>query len=84
MTASFQSITLDTNDGDNQAVLVLRDGNLVAVLSHLSALHGEMAGKWFVETMFGTTPPVQPRVFTSPDEFVVWLDEEKLSRAATL
>jgi hypothetical protein len=44
MTALFQEITLDTGDADDRAVLVLRDGRLTAVLSHLSSMHDEMAG----------------------------------------
>lgn len=81
MTASFQEITLDTGGSDDQAVLVLRHGRLVAVLSYLSAMHDEMAGKWFVEAMFGT-PPFKPRhMFTSPEEFVAWLQEEGLRDA---
>jgi len=72
--ASFQAITLDTGNTDEQAVLVLKGGRLAAVLSHLSDLHGDLAGLWFVEAMFGN-PPRRPRhTFASPDEFAAWLD----------
>jgi hypothetical protein len=59
MTASFQDIKLDTGDGDDQAVLVLRNGRLIAVLSHLGAMHNHMAGKWFVEARFWRQSAIQ-------------------------
>lgn len=75
MAASFQDITLDTGDGDARAVLVLRDGRLIAVLSHLGAMHDEMAGKWFVEALFGNPPFKARHMFDDPQEFVAWLEE---------
>ena len=78
MATSFQEITLDTRDADDHAVLVLRNGRLAAVLSHLSDIHGDMAGMWFVETMFGTSPAKLRHTFNNPDEFVAWLDDEGL------
>jgi hypothetical protein len=74
MTALFQEITLDTGDADDRAVLVLRDGRLTAVLSHLSSMHDEMAGMWFVEALFGKPPPKPRHTFSDPDEFVAWLE----------
>lgn len=80
MATSFQDITLDTADGDDRAVLVSRDGRLTAVLSHLSEMHGDMAGMWFVEAMF-VSPPFEARhVFTDPQEFVAWLGDEAHER----
>jgi hypothetical protein len=76
MPTSFQEITLDTRGADDQAILVLRDGRLVAVLSYLSEIHDEMAGMWFVEAMFGTSPHKPRHTFTSPGEFAAWLEEE--------
>jgi hypothetical protein len=76
MAASFQEIRLDTSSTDNRAVLVLRDGRLAAVLSHLSAMHDEMAGLWFVEAFCGAAPPKPRHMFETPDEFVVWLEAE--------
>jgi hypothetical protein len=79
MAASFQEVTLDTGGADDQAVLVMRDGRLVAVLSHLSDIHDELAGMWFVETLFGNLPHKPRHTFTSPNEFAAWLDEEDRS-----
>jgi hypothetical protein len=76
--ASYQRITLDTGGTDDRAVLVLREGRLTAVLSHLGAMHDELAGMWFLETMFGTPPSTPRHMFADPEEFVAWLDEERL------
>ena len=76
MAASFQEVTLDTGDDDDRAVLVLRDGRLTAVLTHLSAMHDELAGMWFVETLFGKRPPKPQHIFAHPDEFIAWLEAE--------
>lgn len=78
MATSFQEITLDTGDADDRAILVLRDGRLAAVLSHLSAMHDEMAGMWFVEALFGPPPPKPRHTFANPDEFAAWLEKEGL------
>lgn len=78
MATSFQEITLDSGGADERAVLVLRDGRLTAVLSHLSAMHDEMAGMWFVETMFGAPPPKPRHTFADPADFAAWLEQEGL------
>ena len=66
---------LDASD-TVRAVLVLRDGRLAAVLSHLGALHEEMAGMWYVEARFGASVPESRYVFTDPKEFAAWLNRE--------
>jgi hypothetical protein len=73
MAVSFQDITLDTDDGDDRAVLVMRDGRVAAVLSRLSEIHAEMAGQWFVEALFAPAPDTQRHVFTDPAAFAAWL-----------
>lgn len=80
MSALFQEVRLHAGAGhmDEQAVLVLRGGRLTAVLSHLSAMHGDLAGLWFVEAMFGISSSRSRHTFASPDEFVLWLEEEGL------
>jgi hypothetical protein len=76
MASSYQDITLDTAGTNDQAVLVLSEGRLTGVLSHLGPLHNEMAGMWFLETMFGTPPPMPRHMFADPDEFIAWLNED--------
>lgn len=75
MKTAFQNVMLATNDTDDHAVLVMRDGRLAAVLTRLGDMHEDVAGQWFVEAMFGGSPPVLRHVFESPDAFVQWLDE---------
>jgi hypothetical protein len=77
MAASFQEITLDTGDAEHRGVMILRDGRLTAILTHLSAMHEEMAGLWFLEALFAR-PPARPRhTFADPDDFIAWLDTER-------
>lgn len=52
MTVEFRPVTLDHGDYDNEAVLVFRSGRLMAVLTCLSEIHGDLQGHWFVETTF--------------------------------
>lgn len=77
--ASYKPITLDTNGTDDQGMLVLCEGRLTAILSHLSAIHDEMAGLWYLEMMFGKSPAKPRYTFANPEEFVDWLDEAGLN-----
>jgi len=70
---SFKPVTLDTDAPDQEAVLVFRNGNLLAVLTRLSAIHGDLKGKWFLEAAFGEVPVVQPPVFESTEHFEEWV-----------
>jgi len=73
MTLSFQPVTLDGNIPDCEATLVFRDGRLLAVLTHLSDIHDDLAGRWFVEAMFGNVPRRQTPIFETVDHFGDWL-----------
>ena len=53
MTISLQPTTLDTPDGDAEAVLVYRENRLLAVASRLGPAHEADAGSWFLEAVFG-------------------------------
>ncbi|HXH16603.1 MAG TPA: hypothetical protein VNJ10_10795 [Sphingomonas sp.] len=75
MTVSFQEILLDVGTGDDQGLLVLREGRLVAVLSRLGPMHGELCGTWFVESMFRGTSPIIKQTFADPDDFSAWLSD---------
>ena len=70
---SFQAATLDTDLPDREATLVFRDGKLLAVLSCLSAIHGELAGRWYTEAMFGMVPARPPETFETLARFEEWL-----------
>ena len=73
MSLSFQTVTLDTETPDRDAVLVFRDGRLLAVLSCLSDMHGDLAGSWFIEAVFGDTPRSQPQTFETLARLEQWL-----------
>jgi hypothetical protein len=70
---SFQTATLDTDTPDRNATLVFREGRLLAVLSCLSDIHGDLAGHWYIEATFGDLPGRQPRAFDSLALFEEWL-----------
>jgi hypothetical protein len=53
MALRFQPATLDGNYGDEEAMLVLNDGRILAVLSRLGPAHDELEGCWFLEKGFG-------------------------------
>ena len=73
---SFQHATLDTRAPDRDAALVFRNGQLLAVLSCLSAIHGDLAGEWYIEASFGEMPPRQPQSFATLALFEAWLSDE--------
>lgn len=49
---TFQKIQLESNHGDEDAVLILRSERLVAIASFLGAQHGPSSGQWYVEAVF--------------------------------
>ncbi|HXH16992.1 MAG TPA: hypothetical protein VNJ10_12765 [Sphingomonas sp.] len=78
MTVTFQEIVLDVTTGDDEALLVMREGRLVAVLCRLGPMHGDLTGKWFVEAMFAGESPIIRQTFADPDEFSAWLHEAEI------
>jgi hypothetical protein len=54
MSLHFEAVTIDENYGDEEAVLVYRGGRLLAIVSRLGPGHGNLAGGWYVEKMFGS------------------------------
>jgi hypothetical protein len=64
----FKPIALDFNHGDEEAMLVLRSERLVAIVVHLGHHHGEAAGQWFVETIFGENMPITGRSYKTLDD----------------
>jgi hypothetical protein len=67
MTFSFQPIALSTRGPDSDGMLVLRDGALIAVLSRLSAIHGSLEGRWYVEAAFRDLPTAPGETFGDLD-----------------
>lgn len=52
MTVSFETVTLDAGE-DEEGMMLLRDGRLLAILCRLGPSHDELQGRWFVEAAFG-------------------------------
>lgn len=50
-------------------MLARRHGRLIAVLSCLSAIHGELLGHWYVESSFATDLVSDGQVFATLDQF---------------
>jgi hypothetical protein len=73
MGLSFQPVTLDGNYGDEEAMLVLHDGRLIALLSRLGYAHGALAGQWFVETAFGLFAERPGRTFADIEAVEAWI-----------
>ena len=79
MDLSYKDVTLDNEASDNRALLVFRNGRLLAVLSCLSDLHGELAGRWFIEVFFEGTPTLVGPIFETIAEFEEWLKGQQTS-----
>jgi hypothetical protein len=73
MALSSQPVTLDGEGPDREGTLVFRDSRLLALLTRLDTIHGELAGRWFVETIFGDLPERQPPAFETTGAFGEWL-----------
>lgn len=72
MTFSVQPIKLFGTFPDDEAALISHGGRLVAVALHLSHLHGEHEGRWFVE--WGSQPEfADGKIFASLDAATDWL-----------
>lgn len=69
MNITFEPVELDTGHGDRQGLLVFTDGRLTGVLSRLDAGHGDLSGRWFLETSFREVRPSQSRTYDSPEAF---------------
>ena len=74
MALTFQAVRLDSSAPDQDARLVFRDGRLLAVATRLSDIHGELAGRWYVEVTFGAVPNMPDRTFASLPDVEAWLD----------
>ncbi|MDP4005991.1 hypothetical protein [Methylobacterium sp. NEAU K] len=73
MSLSLQSVQVATKSDDAESQLVFADGFLVAILVRLSELHGDEAGKWFLEVGFGPVDPLCPPLFTDLDDARDWI-----------
>ena len=73
MSLRLQPVQLASGNDDTEAQLAFIDGSLIAVLVHLSDVHGDEAGMWFLETWFGGTYRSNQPTFVSLDEAQNWI-----------
>lgn len=69
---TLQPVLMATSE-DQEGQLVFVDGRLVAVLTRLSPLHGDQAGRWFLETGYGAAAGPQNPSFPDIDAALAWL-----------
>lgn len=75
MTLTLQPVHVATGL-DEEGMLVLDDRQrLLAVLTRLSAQHGDLAGHWFMEAGFGQFASAKNPIFASLDEAQSWIGE---------
>lgn len=76
MAVSLEPVTLDTADGDGEAVAVYREGRLLAVLCRLSEAHGALKGNWFAEVVFGDRDRWRNATFATIADVEQWAENE--------
>jgi hypothetical protein len=72
---------LVANGSDEEGILVFRDERLVAVLTHLSQQHGDVAGWWYLEAGFGALEGPNRPTFPDLEAARQWLDERLTHRS---
>lgn len=66
---------IHTNSRDENSVLVMNDGYLVAILVKLDdEVHGSAKGRWHLEAHFDHVPATG-QLFATLDEAVAWIAE---------
>lgn len=84
MKLSWQPISIDTGSPDEDGLLVLAEGRLVAVLVRLSDDHeGTYEGAWFLEVGFGKVDGNAHPVFATLDDAEAWIESRLTSPVLT-
>lgn len=73
----FQPIKIDTSSEDEDGVLALNSGRLIAVLVRLrSPVHADLIGRWNMEAAFDGLNIREAPVFLNLEEAKTWIDEQ--------
>ena len=74
---SFQPIPVLIDGQDNEAKLILTDGQLTGVIVRLdSEIHPpEIRGRWRLAVGFGKCNVLGPPLFMSPEEAGAWVEQ---------
>ncbi len=71
---SAYNVGLRTSSDDENAVLLLANGQIVAILVELADEgHGDERGKWAVEAIFGLRHDRIPQSFPSATDAAAWI-----------
>jgi len=63
-----------TGSADSNGVLMLLDGELIAILVELSdEIHGDARGRWALENTFGLFNPSAPETFADIEQAWDWV-----------
>lgn len=73
MSLHLQPVQLATGSDDSEGQLVFSDGLVVAVLVHLSEMHEEEAGMWYLEAGFGPISSREQLSFVDLDAATAWI-----------
>ncbi len=76
MSLRFQPVLLGSVPDGDDGMLVFQSDRLIAIVSHLGDLHGELAGRWFVEATFAEVAPMVHETFATLSDFEGWAVEE--------
>jgi len=72
---TVEPVRLPDDFGDDEGMLVFRDDILLAVMSRLGELHGNLAGRWHIEVYFaGLNRTDVPDTFASLEEARIALE----------
>lgn len=82
---SAYKVRIRTDSADSNALLLLDDGELVAVLVELSdCSHGDACGQWVVETTFGLDHGRLPEPFACAADAASWISRHMGDRPFVL
>jgi hypothetical protein len=72
----LRPLRVETGGPDEEGLAAFASDKLVAVFVRLSAEHGEKAGQWYAEKLFGRLDRPSPLVFPDLDTLKAWLATE--------
>ena len=75
MSLHLQPVQVRTDSDDTEGQLVFVEGQLAAVLVHLSEQHDGEAGMWFLEAGFGSLDVPGPSPFADLSEAQDWIEQ---------
>jgi len=79
MSLEFKPVLLDVDSGDDRGMLILHDGALLGVATKLGEIHGDLAGSWFLETVFDPAIIVPHEPFADIQALHLWLTHQRES-----